>query len=450
MTLGAAAAPPHGEGDSGVVVEVEEPQGPGIDFDRLSNGGLIGWRARAAGIWLGFDRAALLDSDDGSGRRVRVLVRLPASTFAGARLRVDLVGGWMTPAGPILVGHVFGGPIPVPLLARAAAGIGDGATWLEPEATRAAARRARQRYRERQSHARISGGRAWDPSGALPPELARFETPHSGPEYRLSRVPPRYLRALKDLLDDDERLLYWVERPIALEMSLRQRLRRDTDRRAAMLALTDRQLLWIVDHAQPDRYLSDWGVDVELVPIERVVATGLSRADEAVILSVRGRGGERSYRLPAEFTAEVAVMRDLIERFTPGRGGDLPRRRYRIEPSGPDVGAAARFGQEADAARLLDAAGAHGEVLAFLFSPRRPGQRHPAAMAVHPTEVEVVADGRRRQTGLDSIGVVSLTLSPLVGRLSFGAGVELTYPAPLAERAAAVVRLARKLLADAP
>ena len=59
---------------------------------------------------------------------------------------------------------------------------------------------------------RIVGGRAWDASGATP-EAARFTTPHSLAEYSLGRLPLRFVRGLRDLLDPDERILYSVERP---------------------------------------------------------------------------------------------------------------------------------------------------------------------------------------------------------------------------------------------
>jgi hypothetical protein len=431
-----------------VTVEIEQALGPGIDFERDRGAVLVGRRVRAGGAWLGFDRGALVDSDDGLGRRVPVLVALPTSTFTGARLEVELCGGWSSKAGTILVGTPPGGPTPVPSLALIAGGLDERATWFDREAAALETLRAHQRYREREGHARISGGRAWHPFGALPPEVARFATPHSSAEYSLARLPPRFLRGLEGLLDDDERILYWIERPMLTDLGIVRRLRGRVDRRAALLALTDRQLLWIVDHAQPDRYLSDWGVDVESVPVERVLAGGCAERGESVELTVTTPAGIRRYGLPIELRDEVRVMRDLIERFAPDAAGSLPRRRYELEAIAFDPETAARFGQEADARRLRETALGADEVLAFLFAPRRPGHRLAAALILRPGGVELASADRRTALELGEVLAISLTLSPLVGRLSFGARVGISYPAPLVDRGSAFVRLARKAIAN--
>ncbi len=449
----AADAAMPGEPSGALVrVEIEQALGPGIDFERDGAAGWLGRRVRPGGAWLGFDRAALVDSDDGRGRRLPVLVGVPASTFAGARLEVELTGGWASDGDPadevVLVGRVPGGPSPNPGVARIAAGVADDATWLDPAAARRAARRARQRHRERRSHARIVGGRAWLAQGALPPEVARFATPHSAAEYRLSRLPPRYLRGLEGLLDDGERVLYWVERPALTEIGVLQRVRGGLDRRAALLVLTDRQLLWIVDHAQPDRFLSDWGVDLELVPIERVTGVTCARDAGSVALTVTTPAGSRTYVLPPEHEREVGVMRDLVARFTPGGAGNSLRRRYPIDAIAFDPEPAGRFGQAADARALVDTARERGEILAALYSPRRPGQRRPAAIALASDSVELLTGARRQRADLASVPAIALTLSPLAGRMSFGPQLTLSYPAPLADQGVALVRLARKAMAN--
>jgi hypothetical protein len=431
-----------------VSVEVEQAVGPGVDFERDRLMGLVGVRARTGGIWLGFDRAALVASDDGHGGQTPVVVALPVSTYDGARLEVELTGGWRRPQGPILVARLRGGAAPVPALAGFAAGIEDGALWFGREEAELEARQAHQRHRERASHARIVGGRAWHAGAGLPPELARFATRHSKAEYQLTRLPSRFMRGLAGLLDDDERMLYWIERPMAGDLGLIQRLRRRTDRRAALLALTDRQLLWIVDHAQPDRYLSDWGVDVELVPVERLIEVGRVERGESVEIAITTPAGARVYALPAELDEEVRVMCDLLARFTPAAARGLPRRRYRLEPIPFEAEPAARFEQEEEARLRYEAAAARGDVSAFLFSPSRPGQRWSAALILRPTVVELHGRDRGRSLALGDVLAISLTLSPLAGRLSLGPGYGMSYPAPLADRAAAFVRVARRALAN--
>jgi len=141
-------------------------------------------------------------------------------------------------------------------------------------------------------------------------------------------------------------------------------------------------------------------------------------------------------------------MSDLVARFTPAAAGSLPRRMYPVEPIVFDVQAAARFGQEAEALRLFESAARRGVVVAFLFSPRRSGQRSPTALILRSTEIEL--DGGRVEVGVDftDIGAILVTLSPLIGRIAAGSDLEFTYPAPLADRAAAFVRLARRALAN--
>ncbi len=430
-------------------VVVEEAIGPGVDFERDADGVLVGRHARRGGVWLGFDRAALTDSDDGWGRQVPILVALPASTHAGARLEVELQGGWDTPTGPVLLARLAGGDAPDIALARLAAAVVDG-RWFDERSAEQVARAARRRYRERSAHLRIVGGRAWHPDGAPTPEAARFATPHSAAEYSLARLPPRFLRGLADLLDDAERVLYWVEKPQTGTSYVLDRLRGRLDRRAALLLLTDRQLLSLVDHARPDRYLSDWGVDVELLPVERLVGARIAGGVGSVHLTVETTAGAHSFTLPAELEPEAAVLRDLIDRFLPSSARYLPRRRYATEPIAFDPAAVAPFGQEGEAQDLYDAAVSDGEVLGFVVSPRRPGQRSMAALCLRHTTIELIGARGRRSVELSDVVTLSVTLSPLIGRIATQPGVALTLPAPLMDQGATFVRLVRCALTAFP
>ncbi|MGZ8515004.1 MAG: hypothetical protein ACXWXA_08160 [Candidatus Limnocylindrales bacterium] len=431
-----------------LIVVVERALGPGVDFELGPRGSLVGRRVRAGGPWVGFDQAALLDSDDGSGRRVPVVVALPISTFAGCRLEVELIGGWETSRGSILVARLAGAPVPMTALARVAGNVDDG-TWFDAATADRTARRARQLHRERRSHDRIAEGRAWQPSGALPPEIARFGTPHSAAEYSLAKLPPRFVRGLEGLLDDDERVLYWLERPLVRDLGVVRRLRGRTDRRAALLALTDRQVLWIVDHAQPDRQLSDWGVDVEIVPTERVLAATLEASDAAASMTLVTSAGDHRFAMPAELRRELEVMVSLVTRFTPGGAGSLPRRRYPLEPIGFDAEEGASWNQQPDARALYAEAARVGRVLGFLFSPRRPGQHLPSALVLRESAIEVRDQAGCRTVAIAEVRAISITLSPLVGRVAFGPGVSATIPAPTMDRGAGFVRLARRAVASA-
>ena len=162
-----------------VLVEVEEAAGPGVELEPVGprGGGLVVRRARRGGLWLGFDRAVVIDSDDGRGRALRVLVAVPGSTFAGCHIEARLWGALQAGQQTLLVATVADHPPPSEPIIRAAAGMPPEAVWREPEAAAVIAHDARVAYRERSSHARLTGGRAWRTPEGLPPEAARWNTP---------------------------------------------------------------------------------------------------------------------------------------------------------------------------------------------------------------------------------------------------------------------------------
>ncbi|MGH2467154.1 MAG: hypothetical protein ACRDGL_05440, partial [Candidatus Limnocylindrales bacterium] len=88
-----------------VLLEVEEALGPGVELEPAGpgGGGLVVRRTRRGAVWLGVDRAVLVDSDDGRGRAVAVLVAVPASTFSGCRIEGHLWGGFRGRGGSVLV-----------------------------------------------------------------------------------------------------------------------------------------------------------------------------------------------------------------------------------------------------------------------------------------------------------------------------------------------------------
>jgi len=431
------------------LVVVEQALGPGVDFERDDYGQPIGRRARTGGIWLGFDRAALPDSDDGTGRLLPVVMSLPASSFAGCRFEAVLTGGWSIGGGNILVGMLPGSPPPSRSLAAAAAGMASEGVWFGADQASRQARDARRRFRERRSQERVLGGRAWDIPAGRTPEAMRYTTPHSAAEYSLSCLPPRFLRGLSALLDDDERLLYAVQRPALLDPSLADRLR-GRERRAALLALTDRQLLWAVDHFAPDRYLSDWGIDVDLIPVERIAGASCAQAGGIARLEVATALSRLGYALPAEHAAEVSVMQRLLARFVPSSDQSVPRRVYSLMPLALDTGSAARFGQQTEADSLLGRVRGR-DLMAFAYSPRRPGQPRSCGLALTAGTLELIAPTAAASVSLADVSGLRLTLSPLATRfatLGRGKGVEIAFPGPLAGEIASLARLARRAMAN--
>ncbi len=433
-----------------VLIEIDEPMGPGVDFEPNVDGiGSTARRARLRGPWLGLDRGHLVDADDGSGREVPVLVALPASTFAGCRIEGELVGGLAAQGGSVLVARINGAALPIEPFIRTAAGrLASEGSWMSAQGAARHAERARREYRERRAKERVVGGRAWLPEGSEAPAKARFSTPHSLSEYSLARLPPRFMRGLEGLLDPDERILYWIERPALVDTGLVDRVRARRDRRAALLLLTDRQVAWLVDHATPDRYLSDWGVDVISIPVEQLVGVAVTTPRGETALVVRTARGATDVRLPRELSSEAAVFRDLASGFA-SRSSALPRRRYATERIEPDWAMLEPFGS-GDEARQI-AASLDGEVLGYLPSPRRPGQAWTELMAVSSHSISVVsAAGQTREVSIDRMHGLEATFSTLHGRIATigDTRVAMTYPSTLGASAAPVIRLVRRLVAN--
>ncbi len=450
MTADAATRRPDpGGAPTRFLVEIDEPLGPGIELERDDrNGGLVATRARTGGRWLGFDRGALVESDSGSGRCVPVIVAVPGSTWRGCRIDAELIGALATGDRTVLVARIRGVPDPLPAVARVVAGMPDGA-WLDATTAARIAAAARREHRRRQATARIVGGRAWEASGATP-EAARFTTPHSLAEYSLARLPPRFVRGLRDLLDPDERILYSIGRPGITSTGFLGRVSRQ-DRRSALLILTDRQVAWLVDHADPDRYLSDWGIDAETIPVELVTAVHTVVSGRWCRLVVATERGQTEARLPAELSAEVAVVARLIERFIPAAGASLPRRQYVVERRGIETSRLDAF-PVGTVIRELPRALAD-EAVAWLLGPSRRGHRDAGACALTRDSLVFLMARSRHEVPLGAAHAFRITLSPLFGVFEvIGPRVlgTITFPAPFGDLAGAFVRSAGRLAATLP
>ena len=433
-----------------VHVVVDHAPGPGIDWE-VDDGAVLARSARAGGLWLGFDRGHLDRSDDGRGRAVPALVAVPQSTAPGCHIEADLCGALRDDGGTVLVTRLGSGPLPGAAIVAAAAGRRGAARWLPPAEAAQYAAAARRRFRERVAAGRIVGGLAWSPGGELPPEQQRSTTPHSRAEYSLATLPPRYLRGLDGLLDPDERVLYFIERPPVLDSGLVSRLR-GQQIRGAVLALTDRQFLWMVDHFPPDRALHDWGVDIQLLPLERIEGVAVADAHGRCRLTVSTGSGKVEASVPPELRAEMGVAARLIARFLPGSA--LPRRIYPPETALFDAALATPYRQQPEAAEALAGLAAAREepLLATFFSPARPGAPHWTALGVSSREL-LAATGRELVTfQLATLPALGLVLSPLIGKLDVPAERTwaVTYPSPLNGPATAFVRVLRRAWANAP
>ncbi len=428
------------------LVEVSEALGPGLDVEAVDGGSPVVVRARAAGPFPGVDRGFVVDSDDGSGRAVRALVALPASSWRGCRVQVRWDGIVRDARGAILVGGVEGFPPAALDVVRAVAGLPGVEMGTAREAARVALE-ARRRFRERRAARRVVGGHAWAmPDLAL--EAARYTTAHARRSYALSRLPPRYVRALERLLDPDERVLYAVERPFGAVAGWRRP--RGADRRGALLVLTDRQVLWAVDHADPDRFLSDWGVDAVCVPVERLRSVSAGVTGGAAVVRLETGAGSSDHRLPAEMAEEARVLAGLAARFTPAAGTALPRRVYPDADGEVEWSRMDAFGEAAAVRELARAVSA--APIAVLPSPARPGHRRTRAWVLDAAGVAAAGAGTVQRVALGEVHAVGLVLSPLEGRADLlgRRPLRLDVPAPYADVAAGFARALRRRLASAP
>jgi hypothetical protein len=437
-----------------ILVEVEEALGPGLEYDRdLERGGIVLKGARGGGLWLGADRAFLVDSDDGHGRAVPVLVALSASSFVGARIDAELVGGFSDASGLVLVARLPGAAVPIDAVLRSIGRVSPDAEWIDGRHGSERAAAAKRAFRERRGRGRITGGLVWRPPGDMSAEALRAGGVYSRAERSLDRLLPRFLRGLEGMLDPDERLRYSIERPWRSDAGLLTRLRDGRTHRSGLLLLTDREVLWLVDHMNPDSYLSDWGVDVDMVPVEQLTGVRVEDERETLRLVLQTPGGRHNVALPVELEAEVRVFESMLSRFLPDRNRGRLRRVYATEAVEFVEETAERFHQLDEARTLQEAArNEAGDLLAFVYSPRREGQRHALGLWLSPSEVGVVGP-RPERLSLRELRSVGVVLSPLIARVTLRGSnrtLTFTYPAPLAVHGAALVRQLRRLWANGP
>ncbi len=445
-----------------VWITIEEAGGPGLELanDRSRPGPVI-TGGRSGGTFLGLDRGAVFETDTGDGTPLAAVVALPASSAPGCWVEAEVAGVLTDGDGAgrrsVLVTVLPGQELPIAPLVRVAARMPHGELR---DAAYAAdlVRHANERFRRRRAAGRRPLRPAWLPMDVETREVTGASIA-SAAERDLTRLPPRFVRGLTGLLDPDERILAIIERPPEPAGGLLA-WRRQRDRRAALLLLTDRQVLWLVDHVPPSRYLLDWGVDAELIPLERLHSVrhrfGTATRSTPGGLLVQTDAGETAFPLPDDLEPEARAFAQVLARFLPEPGVDATAilRRYPIEPAAFDPEPAGRFRQGDEAMARINALGdlAGQPVLAAFYAPRRERVKRSVAVAVTAHEVLVDAAGPPIRIPLPALRVITLALSPLVGRVELHAGrqpVTFTYPAPIAEHATAFIRICRRAWANA-
>jgi hypothetical protein len=176
--------------------------------------------------------------------------------------------------------------------------------WLEaPEAARFV-RQAKAIWRQNQRQQETQGGSAWGPRehlriGKHPPQeeeqrvawkaltgvsLQQLREQGLGAyaeaEHLLRLVPQRFQQYLGELLLDDERVLYFIERPrLRVSKGLLGLGVRYLNE--GLLLCTDRQILWLRDVAAPDATLVPWGYAARSCPLERLADVQIVQAGQA-------------------------------------------------------------------------------------------------------------------------------------------------------------------------
>jgi hypothetical protein len=440
-----------------VWVVVEEPAGPGLDLTLVrGRPGPVVTGGRTGGSFLGFDRGAVFETDTGNGSPLPAVVALPSSAGTGCWIEADVCDLLVDEAGRVvLVATMPGHALPAAPLIRVAARM-PGGRLVGREQAVAAVRRGNEQFRRRRAAGRRPARPAWLPVDIETRQLVSASIA-SGAERDLTRLPPRFVRGLGGLLDDDERILASVERPPEASAGLLG-WRRARDRRAALLLLTDRQVLWMVDHVPPSRYLLDWGVDAELLPIERLRDLHMRFGADVshTGLDLRTDAGTISFALPRGLEPETNAFATLLGRFVRQGSGTSVLRRYRITATPFDIAFADRYRQADEATRRIAELAKRGssDLLAAFYAPRHERVKRAIAVAVTSDEILVDTNGRQlTRIPLSSLRLVTLALSPLLGRIEFiaqGRSASLTYPSPLAEPATALVRILRKAWANSP
>lgn len=392
------------------------------------------------------DRATVHETDAGDGTPLPAIVAVPRSAPTGVLVNARLVGGLRDDDRMVLIAAVDGATLPIPPLMRVAGSVGHDAVEIGAADAARAVAQARETYRRRRAMGRQTDRPAWLPLGMGSGQVV--SSGQSGAEARLARLPLRFVRGLSDLLDRDERVLASVRREEDDDPGWLPWRRRD--RRAALLALTDRQLIWLTDHSKPSSYRIDWGVDGTLVPLEAMTSLDTGPAG----ISVRTRGGIRDFSLATDATRELDDLRHSLAAFLTGPNDGALMRRYELEPMEFDLERLAPFKQMDEARdRLEHVVGTLDDpAISSFYAPRREGV--PRAVVALLTSKAVVMDDvrTRREVALRDLRSVSIGLSPLGGRLEIQGGTtsaELTYPGPLRDAAAAFVRQVRKAWANA-
>jgi inorganic pyrophosphatase len=214
--------------------------------------------------------------------------------------------------------------------------------WLEKDAALALLWEGRERLladRARQRPARH--GAAWKAQpGERPREGSLYTEPHTWAERMVGSLPFRFQRYVQDELLEEERILFFVERPPFRPPGARWGVLRRQRLSEGLLIVTDRQLLFMEDALPPGITMVDWGYIARTTAMERIQSAELRAEPDRAVLHVRVHAQSGSEHLSVPFPPEckdpLAEVESLLRSFASPEGGAV-RRLYAEEDGAKDT-----------------------------------------------------------------------------------------------------------------
>ena len=226
--------------------------------------------------------------------------------------------------------------------------------WLERSAALTLLREGRERLAsDRARRPVVRHGAAWR---AQPGERGRdgsdYADPHSWAERMVSSLPTRFECYVEDELLEEERILFFVERPPFRPPGPRWGVLQRRRLRDGLLIITDRQVLFLVDALPPDQTMVNWGYVARTTAVERVQGADVKMEPDRAVLHVQVEAQSGSEHLailfPPECKDPLFEVESLLRRFASPEGATV-RRLYADEEEAKHkdkVEAASRVGSQ--------------------------------------------------------------------------------------------------------
>jgi len=159
--------------------------------------------------------------------------------------------------------------------------------------------------------------------------------PHTRAENLLFLLPQRFQNYVAELLFDDERVLFFIDRP-SFRHPRRLGSLRGRKGHEGLFVLTDRMLLFMEDAIPPGITMVHWGYRADTVAVEQILGAELATSGAVVTLCLhyRAAGGQTdSLRIPFPESHHAALedVLPLLRAFA-AENTMLPRRLYTGSP----------------------------------------------------------------------------------------------------------------------